>query len=44
MPIKSAVKKPPHAGRAYKMRETIMAQKTAMEFFRGKALALQTFK
>jgi len=35
--------KPPHADRAYKMRGTIMAQKTVpgMEFFRGKALALQ---
>ena len=38
--------KPLHADRAYKMRGTIMAQKTVpgMEFFRGKALALQTLK
>jgi len=44
LPIKSAVKKPSQASRAYNMCETIRTQKNSMEFFGGKALALQTLK
>jgi len=44
LPIKSAVKKPPQVGRVYKIARDNQGTENSMEFFRGKALALQTIK
>jgi len=41
LPIKSAVKKPSQTDRAYKC-ERIQGRENSMEFFRGKALVIQT--